>query len=204
MGVDYLKKPVLEALRFFGQMSIQELLYLFTEDYSWIVKIAKEFESKALFKKKIEKCLKQLIREENIREYLCDSGYRRRYGILNQLISKIFKKIPLKLIGFPKMKICKECHFPVVVYKNKIKHILPYHCSIRKNDDDRYLKVVNGSDRRYVLYKSKLLGVLVKNSIRMPFKDNKNHIPEFFLALNKYSTKYHKQDLTLTFKEVVI
>jgi len=201
MGVDYLKKPVLEALWFYGQMSIQELLYLFLEDYLWIVKIAKELESKTLLEKKIEKCLKQLIREENIREYLCDSGYRRRYGIPKLPISK---KIPLKLREFPKMKICKECHFPVVVYKNKIKHILPYHCSIRKNDDDKYLRVINGSDRRYVLYKSKLLGVLDKNSIRMPFKDNKNHIPEFFLALNKYSTKFHKQDLTLTFREVVI
>lgn len=201
MSVNDLKKQVLDALRFHGQMSIQEILYLFFEDHKWIVKIVRELESKELFVKKIARSLKQLIKEGNVREYLCNSGYRRRYGIPELSISK---KIPLKLKEIPIIKNCEECHFPIIIYKNKIRHFFPYLCNMRKNNDDLDLKILNGSNRRFVLYKSIFLGVLDNNIIRLPFKDNRNQIPEFFIAVTKYSNKYHKRDLTLKFKEVIV
>lgn len=201
MSVNRLKKKVLEVLYLFGQMSKQEMEYLFLENYSWIVKIAKEFESRKLFKRRLEKCFKLLIKEGNIREYLCDSGYRRRYGIPELPLSN---KIQLKLKQYPKIEKCGECHFPIVIYKNKFKHLLPYFCDIRKNSDNVDLRVMNSSNIKFIFFKSSFLGVLDKNKIRLPFKDHKDHKPEFFIALEIYRKKYKKKKLTLRFQEVVV
>lgn len=202
MSLSDLKKVILEAIRFYGQMSVQELLYLFIENPKWIVKILKEFDSKEHLKSKIKRCLTLLIREGHIREYVCDSGYRRRYGIPELDLPK---RIQLKLKEYPKIKNCKECYFSVIVYNNKRRHILPYSCSTRKNEDNPHLNVVFiGSNIRFVVYKSIFLGILEENNIRLPFKNNKNHIPEFFIAIKKLKNVNGKTHLTLKFREVVV
>ena len=202
MSLTDLKKVILEAIRSYGQISVQELLYLFIEDSKWIVKILKEFDSKESFKSKIKKCLTLLIREENVREYICDSGYKRRYGIPELDLPK---RIQLKLREYPKIKNCKECYFSVIVYNTKRRHTLPYLCSSRKNEDSTHLKIIfNGSNVRFVMFKSIFLGVLEKNTLRLPFKNNKNHVPEFFLAIKKLKELSGKTHLTLKFKEVVV
>ena len=197
-----LKKIILEAIRFYGQLSIRELLYLFFEDPEWIVKILKHYDTKKLFKSKIFNCLKILVREEHIREYFCDSGYRRRYGIPELDLPN---KIPLKLKEYPTIKNCRECYFPVIIYKDKKKHILQNYCNERNKEGSNVLKIIlMNKDIRFVVYKSMFLGVLEKNKIRLPFKDNKNHIPEFFIALNKYRSMNGRINLRLKFKEVVV
>lgn len=202
MSLNNLKKVILDAIRYYGQLSVRELLFLFVEEPKWFVKIFKNFDSKDNLKKKIMSCLRLLIREGNIREYICDSGYKRRYGI-PEIDLPI--KIQLKLKEYPYIKNCRECYFPIIVYKCKIKHILPYSCSVRKNEDNKYLKLILfNSKLRFVVYKSIFLGVIEKNQVRLPYKENRNHIPEFFIAIQKLKDMNGRKYLRLKFREVII
>ena len=194
---------ILEILRSIGPMSIQEILYLLTNDNIWILKLnPSDIQSKENLEKNITNQIKKLAREEKIREYICETGYRRRYGIPEMNVSK---DIPLQLDLKIALKKCSECLSWVINYTEKCKHMALYSCNIRKNIDDSHLNVIEYDNKMYVIYKSFFLGVFDRNKLRLPYKNNRNHIPELFIAskLAKNQNINSREYLKLSFQEVI-
>ena len=203
MNQNNFKKTIIDALRTFGPLSFPELKYIFKNDISWNVKIENEY----LFIKdgyNIKKMLKDLSKEENIRRYECNTGYKYRYGI-----SKISVKldIPVKLKLKIDKELCQYCLSWVVNYFDKSKHLNRFHCEKRDQIDCENFRILNDLDKKYIIYKELFLGVFQDGNLRLPFRDFSNNEPEFFRAIKIYSRNKNEKlysNLKLNFMESMI
>ena len=121
---------ILEVIRTIGPMAIQEIIYLFLNDNFWILALnSNDISSSNRFQKKIQASINELVRQRKICEYLCDTGYRRRYGVPELDISL---EIPLKLELNICLEKCRDCISWVINYSNKKKHLSFYSCNLRQ------------------------------------------------------------------------
>jgi len=123
-----LDKVILESIYTFGPLAIPEILYLFRNFFEWSFKLDFNDISK-LNKNIILKNLNLLKKENKIREYLCDTGYRRRFGVSKLPFSVEF---PLKLRLKIELKKCPNCLSWVIEYFNITKHLSLFSCDVRK------------------------------------------------------------------------
>jgi len=203
MNQNKFNKIIVNALRTFGPLSFPEIKYIFKHDISWNVKIKNQH----LFRKdgyEIKKMLKDLSKEEKIRRYECDTGYKYRYGI-----SKISLRldIPMKLELKIDKQLCQYCLSWVVNYFNKSKHINRFHCEKRDQIDCKSFMILNDLDKKYIIFKELFLGVFQGGNLRLPFRDFSNNEPEFFRAIKLYSRNKDKKlysNLKLNFQEFMI
>lgn len=197
---------VLKFIRSCGPLSVPEMIHLIQNDNLSLLSLDFEsIQSKDVLNKKIKKCLKNLLENKNIREFTCDTGYKKRYGIPEVSIPDA---TPLKLRLRINLIECKECISWVIEFNDKFKHLTPFYCNRRKLEDDIGLNYYDYEALKYIFYNYLFLGVFDKGKLRFPYKNNKTHDPELLIAskiLKEKNPIYKNRNyLKYYFKEVFV
>jgi len=183
MSTKELGTLILESIHTFGPLAIPEISYLFNTYIEWIFKLDfKDYSN--LKQERVSKILSKLQEKKKIREFLCDSGYRRRFGIPKIPFSVDF---PLKIMLNIKLIKCPTCLSWVIKYFDKTKHLFPFLCENRKNEDNSYIKFYNYKEKKYLIYKELFLGIFEKGVLRLPYRDFVVNKPELFVAIDLYN-----------------
>lgn len=175
-----IENQVLKFIRSCGPLSIPEISYLIQNDNICLLLLDFEsIQSKKTLKKIIKKSLRNLMQKRNLREYICDTGYKTRYGIPEKSMPDF---TPLKLRLRIILRQCNECISWLIEYNYKFKHLTPYFCNLRKEKDDIVLKCYDYEDLKYIFYNYLFLGVFDNGKLRFPYKNNRTHVPELIIA----------------------
>ena len=181
-----IKNELIELIKSHGPLAIPEITYIISEDPILFLKANLEITSLKIIKKRIKLELNELVNDQNIKHFECDSGYKIRYGMPNVHLDR---NIPMRLKPKIFLKKCNECLAFVITLSNQTKHMSCFFCNSRTQSDDDNFFFINYDDKKFILYKNFFLGVFDNGKIRLPFKSNKTHEPEFFIALKKYNKK---------------
>ncbi|KKM21801.1 hypothetical protein LCGC14_1631760 [marine sediment metagenome] len=181
-----IKNELIELIKSHGPLAIPEIAHIISEDPILFLKTTLDITSLKIIKKKIKLELRELVKEQKIKHFECDSGYKIRYGMPNPHLDRY---IPMRVKPKIILKKCDECLAFIITLSNKIKHISCFFCNSRDQSDDANIYFLNYDDRKFILYQNFFLGVFDNGKIRLPFKNNKTHEPEFFIALKKFNKK---------------
>jgi len=174
---------ILESIHTFGPLAIPEISYLFNNYFEWIFKVDFK-DSSNLNQERVSKILNKLHEKKKIREYLCDSGYRRRFGISKIPFSIDF---PLNLRLNIKLIKCPTCLSLIIKYFDKSKHLFPFLCENRENKDNSNIEFYSHKEKKYLIYKELFLGIFEKGVLRLPYRDYAVNKPELFIAIDLYN-----------------
>jgi len=174
---------ILDSIHTFGPLAIPEISYLFNNYFEWIFKVDfKDFSN--INQDRVSKILSKLQEKKKVSEFLCGSGYRRRFGISKIPFSVNF---PLNLKLNIKLIKCPICLSWIVQYFNKIKHIFPFLCENRKNKDNSCIEFYNYKEKKYLIFRELFLGIFEKGVLRLPYRDYAVNKPELFIAIDLYN-----------------
>lgn len=203
MKTKNLKEIVLESILTFGPLAIPEILYLLRNHLEWVIRLRfNEFSN--LSHKKIFSIIKKLQEKKKLRDYICDSGYRKRFGISKIPISVNY---PLRLKLVVNLEKCPICLSWVIIYFDKKKHLFPFFCENRKKENCSELKFYNHNEKIYLIYKNLFLGIFDDGKLRLPKRDFIAKKPEIFIAMDLVNNKKNsiiKNKIKLHLKEDLI
>jgi len=199
MNENKINEVILDLVNTYGPLSVPEMIYSIQNNILYSIDLSSN-KNKQITDYDIQKVLNSLIENKKIREFVCDTGYKRRYGIPE--LDTSFK-LSLKI----EKKICPECGCWIIIYFKKVKHLEAFFCASRLNSDTKDIVLCNYKAKiKFIIYENLFLGVIDNGVLRLPKVDRFSKIPELIIAskicMRKGKNKNLFKNLKFNFQEV--